>query len=82
VTHPTRDLPVQHGTALVDLANKSVQVVHANGTHAGTWSGMTTRHVADAIRPEGWQLASGATWVVEPDGGRHDVVRLDHEALR
>lgn len=82
MSHATRELPAERGVARVDLGNKSVQVFHANGAHAGTWSGVTTRHVATAIRPDGWLLTPGDPWTVEPDGARHDVVRLGHEAVR
>lgn len=73
---------VERATAYVDLANKSVQVIGGDGEHLGTWSGVTTRDVGMAIRPEGWLFPAGSDWVTTSDGRHHNVVRLDHRPTR
>jgi hypothetical protein len=44
---------------VVDLGNGSATITTDDGRHAGTWSGVTTRGVAKAIRADGWRIVGG-----------------------
>lgn len=46
----------ERGGLVVDLGNGSATITADDGRHAGTWSGVTTRGVAGAIRSDGWRI--------------------------
>jgi hypothetical protein len=49
----------QRGGIVVNLGNGSATITTDDGQHAGTWSGVTTRGVARAIRSDGWRIVGG-----------------------
>lgn len=76
VTARTRGVPVTaRATVLVDLANRSAQVVGTDGSWQGTWSGVSRSTAAERISVDGWRFADDRGWRMTPDGGTREVVR-------
>jgi len=46
----------QRGGIVVDLGRGAATITTDDGKHAGTWSGVTRRGVAKAIRADGWRI--------------------------
>lgn len=63
------------GMVLVDLANRSAQVIDTNGRWQGTWSDTTRSTAAERISAGGWRFADDRGWRMTIDGGIREVVR-------
>lgn len=46
----------ERGGLVVDLGNGSATITTDDGRHGGTYSGVTRRGVAAAIRRDGWRI--------------------------